>query len=50
MTSDGTRPPFEEVFTDDLLPAGQALAAPLDPAALALVGGGPVGAVNGTVG
>jgi hypothetical protein len=47
VTSDGTRPPFEEVFADDLLPAGQALAAPLDPASLALVGGGPVGAVTG---
>ena len=47
MTSDGTRPPFEEVFAGDLLPAGQALAAPLDPAALALVGGRPVGAVTG---
>jgi Domain of unknown function (DUF4194) len=47
VTSDDSQPPFEEVFADDLLPAGQALAAPLDPAALARVGGGPVGAVAG---
>jgi hypothetical protein len=47
MTSDDSRPPSEEVFAGDLLPAGQALAAPLDPAALARVGGGPVGTVTG---
>ena len=45
MRDDG-RPPFEEVFGDGLLPAGQAPAVPLDPAALARIGGGRVGAVT----
>lgn len=46
MTSHDGRPPLGEAFAGDLLPAGQALPAPLDPAALAQVGGGPVGAVT----
>jgi len=47
VTSDDRRPPFEEAVADGLLPAGRARAAPLDPAALAQVGGGPVGSVSG---
>lgn len=47
MTSEDTQRPFEETFSGDLLPAAQLLPAPLDPAALAQVGSGPVGAVTG---
>lgn len=45
MTSNDSGPSSEAVFADDLLPVGQAVAAPLDPRALARVGSGPLGAV-----
>ena len=45
MRDDG-RPQFEAVFGAGVLPDGQAPAVPLDPAALARIGGGRVGAVT----
>jgi Domain of unknown function (DUF4194) len=46
VTSDNSRAPLEEAFADDLRPVGEGPAAALDPAALAQVGGGPLGAVT----
>jgi hypothetical protein len=46
VTSDDDRPGPPEIFDGGLLPAGQATAAPLDPATLAGIGGGRVGAVT----
>jgi len=47
MTGDEDgRPPFADIFGDDLLPAGEAAPVPLDPGVLAAIASsGPVGAV-----
>lgn len=46
MTTDNSPPPYGADPADHRLPAGEAPAAVLDPAALTEVGGGPVGAVT----